>query len=151
MSRKVGGLNEHFLDLARKSSEIVGAPWFFLIAVCAIIGWAVVGFFFRYSDWWHLILNTLIAIMTFLIVVLLQSAQNRELKAFQLKLDELIKSNKRARDGLINLQELSEEELESLRKGFERVQKDGATGSKQEMEMSVTQRITYAENTEKHL
>jgi low affinity Fe/Cu permease len=113
--------NESFLQISRISSELVGSPWTFLIAIFLIVAWAITGFLVGFSEDWLLVIHMTIAVTTFLIVILIQSAQNRELKALQLKLDELIKSSEGARNGLVNLQELSDEELEFLQKEFQRL------------------------------
>jgi low affinity Fe/Cu permease len=121
--------DDFFLQVSRISSELVGSPWTFLIAIFLILVWAITGFLVEFSEAWQLVIHTTIAIMTFLIVVLIQSAQNRELKALQLKLDELIKSSEGARNGLVNLQELSDEELEFLQKEFQRLRLNSDHGA----------------------
>jgi len=112
-----------FRKFAQLTSQIVGSSWAFIIAVFVIVAWAVTGPMFHYSDSWQLVINTGTTIVTFLMVFLIQNTQNRDAKAIHLKLDELIKGVKGARTHLVSLEELSDEELERLRKEFERLHK----------------------------
>ena len=92
-----------FRTFAVKTSEAVGSAWAFIAAVMLIIGWAISGPFFHFSDTWELIINTSTTIITFLMVFLIQNAQNRDSKALHLKLDELIRAVDGARTGLANV------------------------------------------------
>jgi len=112
-----------FRKFAHLTSQVVGSSWAFMIAVAVILAWAVSGPMFHYSDTWQLVINTGTTIVTFLMVFLIQNTQNRDAKAIHLKLDELIKGVKGARTRLVNLEELSDEELERLQKEFERLHK----------------------------
>ena len=85
--------------------------------------WAITGPFFDFSDTWQLVINTATTIITFLMVFLIQNTQIRDAKAFHLKLDELIRSTSKARNALVNLENLTDEELTKLQKEFEKVQK----------------------------
>ena len=114
-------INDTFHTFARKTSDIVGSPWVFASAIVAIIAWALLGPAFHYSDTWQLVINTATTIVTFLMVFLIQNTQNRDARAIHLKLDELLHGVKGARNRLINLQDLSEEELDQLQKEFEKV------------------------------
>jgi low affinity Fe/Cu permease len=96
----------------------MGSPWAFVIAVCAVIIWGVSGPIFHFSDSWQLVINTSTTILTFLMVFLIQNTQNRDAHAIHLKLDELIKAIKEARDQLIDVEDLSDEQLETLQKEF---------------------------------
>jgi low affinity Fe/Cu permease len=116
-------MNELFRKFAQKVSQIVGTSWVFIIAVVVIIVWAVTGPMFGYSDTWQLVINTGTTIITFLMVFLIQNTQNRDAKAIHLKLDELIKGVKGARTGMVNLEELSDAELEALQKEFAKLQR----------------------------
>lgn len=110
--------NELFRKIAHTTSEWVGSPWSFILAVTIIAIWLITGPLFNYSDTWQLFINTGTTIVTFLMVFLIQNTQNRESKATQLKLDELIRSNKQARNALIDLEELSDTELQRLAEEF---------------------------------
>jgi low affinity Fe/Cu permease len=121
MSEKPQKFNELFRKFSHKCSDIAGSPWIFSAAVTIILVWGITGPFFGFSDTWQLIINTSTTIITFLMVFLIQNTQNRESKAVQLKLDELINSIKEARDSFIDLEDLSDEELESLQKQFQRL------------------------------
>src|SRR5205823_11964202 len=93
----------------------------FIIAVLIILVWGITGPLFHYSDTWQLVINTGTTIITFLMVFLIQNTQNRDAKAIHLKLDELLKGVKGARTSLVNLEQLSDKDLEQLQKEFERI------------------------------
>jgi low affinity Fe/Cu permease len=95
-------------------SNITGKPAVFLAALFLIFIWAGTGPLFGFSDTWQLVINTTTTIITFLMVFLIQNTQNRDSKAIQLKLDELIKNQKGARNTMINIEELPDEEIEKL-------------------------------------
>jgi len=116
-------MNEYFRKFAAKISVIVGSPGSFILAVSVIIVWAITGPLFHFSDTWQLVINTGTTIVTFLMVFLIQNTQNRETKAIHLKLDELIRSNTRARDSLVDLESLSDEELTRLQEEFQNFRK----------------------------
>ena len=100
---------------------MVGTSWSFILAVGLIVVWGITGPMFHYSDTWQLVINTGTTIITFLMVFLIQNTQNRDAKAIHLKLDELIKGVKGARTGLVNLEQLSDSDLEKLHDEFERL------------------------------
>jgi low affinity Fe/Cu permease len=114
-------VNDAFHFFARKSSNILGSPWAFTIAILIIVVWAATGPTFHYSDTWQLIINTGTTIVTFLMVFLIQNTQNRDAKAVHLKLDELIRALTGARNHLVDLEELSDEELKKLEQEFKRL------------------------------
>jgi low affinity Fe/Cu permease len=114
-------MNELFRKFAHGVSNIVGTSWVFILAVLIILVWAITGPMFNYSDTWQLVINTGTTIITFLMVFLIQNTQNRDAKAIHLKLDELLRGVKGARTGLVNLESLSDEELDRLQKEFERL------------------------------
>lgn len=114
-------MRELFRKFAHATSQAVGSSWAFILAVFVIVVWAVTGPMFHYSDTWQLVINTGTTIITFLMVFLIQNTQNRDAKAIHLKLDELIKGVKGARTGLVNLEQLSDADLERLHKEFERL------------------------------
>jgi low affinity Fe/Cu permease len=96
----------------------VGSPWIFVLAVLLIVGWALSGPLFGYSDTWQLVINTTTTIVTFLMVFLIQNTQNRDSEAIHLKLDELIRAVHSARTRLVDLEDLSDEELQGLHEEF---------------------------------
>ena len=102
-------------------SLAVGSPWAFGIASLIVIVWAITGPKFHYSDTWQLVINTGTTIVTFLMVFLIQNTQNRDTRAVHLKLDELLRAVRGARNSLMNLESLSDEELDRLQKEFERL------------------------------
>ena len=102
-------------------STAVGSPWAFVLAVLVIVAWIVTGPLFHYSDTWQLVINTATTIVTFLMVFLIQNTQNRDTKAIHLKLDELLRGVRGARNSLVSLERLSDDELEQLQHEFERL------------------------------
>jgi len=111
-------LTDDFHNFAKQLAGDVGSPWAFIAALGIVVVWTSTGPFFHYSDTWQLVINTGTTIVTFLMVFLIQNTQNRDAKAIHLKLDELIRSIKGARNTLIDLEELSEEELDNLQRQF---------------------------------
>ena len=116
-------VSDAFRISARRSSMLLGSAWTFASAVLIIVVWGLTGPMFHYSNTWQLIINTGTTIVTFLMVFLIQNTQNRDAKAAHLKLDELIRALKGARNELIDLENLADEDLTSLEKQFERVRK----------------------------
>jgi len=121
--RKSGGINLWFSRFASSTAQVVGHPFMFLAAVIVLVLWAASGPVFHFSDTWQLIINTGTTIITFLVVFLIQNTQNRDAKALHLKLDELIRSHNPASDDLIDIQKLSDEELDQLEKRYEKIRK----------------------------
>jgi low affinity Fe/Cu permease len=116
-------VNDAFRVFARRSSMILGSAWAFTAAVLVILVWLLTGPMFHFSDTWQLIINTATTVITFLMVFLIQNTQNRDAKAMHLKLDELIRAVKGARNQLVDLEDLSDEELKKLEKQFQRMRK----------------------------
>lgn len=114
---------EGFRCVAHNISVAAGTPWAFMFAAGAIIGWAVTGPLFHFSDTWQLVINTATTIITFLMVFIIQNTQNRDTRAIQLKLDELLRALHGARTRLVALETLTDQELDELEKEFERVRK----------------------------
>jgi low affinity Fe/Cu permease len=112
---------DFFRRFAHKTSTGVGSPWAFTVACATIIVWAVTGPLFHFSDTWQLVINTGTTIVTFLMVFLIQNTQNRDALAIHLKLDELIRALKGARNQLVDIEELSDEELHKLQREFRRL------------------------------
>lgn len=111
-------MNEFFRKIAHRTGEAVGSPKAFFGAVFIVLVWAFTGSHFGYSDTWQLVINTGTTILTFLMVFLIQNMQNRDAQAMHLKLDELIRSIKEARNQLVDLEDFSDDELKALQKQF---------------------------------
>jgi low affinity Fe/Cu permease len=107
-----------FSDAARRASCVLGTPIAFALACATILVWGVTGPLFGYSDTWQLIINTGTTIVTFLMVFLVQNTQNRDARALHLKLDELLRSMKEARNRLINLENCTDEEIDQIERQF---------------------------------
>jgi low affinity Fe/Cu permease len=110
-----------FNRFAAATSKAMGSAYAFAVAITSIIAWLVTGPAFHYSDTWQLIINTSTTIVTFLMVFLIQNTQNRDALAIQLKLDELIRATKGARNSMIDLSKLSDRQLETLEQEYQRI------------------------------
>ena len=119
-------IRDSFRHFARKSSAVLGTAWAFIGALIIIAVWGLTGPVFHYSDTWQLIINTGTTIVTFLMVFLIQNTQNRDAMAMHLKLDELIRAMEGARNRLVDLEKLSDEELKRLEEQFTRLRKSAA-------------------------
>ena len=119
--RQKNGTAEGFRTFAAKVSCWTGSRWSFLGAMLIIIVWAILGPYFHYSDTWQLVVNTATTIVTFLMVFLIQNTQNRDARAIHLKLDEIIRSIQPAHNEMINIEKLSDQDLEELSKKFEAI------------------------------
>ena len=111
-------MQQFFRRLAQATAQAVGTPWTFLAAMVVVIVWAVSGPAFRYSDTWQLVINTGTTIVTFLMVFLIQNTQNGDAKVMHLKLDELIRATHTARNKLVDMEAMSDEELAALQQEF---------------------------------
>jgi low affinity Fe/Cu permease len=107
-------LNEMFRRFAAAASFGMGSAWAFLAALLTVVAWLVAGPAFAFSDHWQLLINTGTTILTFLMVFLIQNTQNRDAKAINLKLDELLRAAEGARTGMVNVAALSDEQLRAL-------------------------------------
>ncbi|PID30015.1 hypothetical protein CR983_03330 [Candidatus Saccharibacteria bacterium] len=114
-------MRQLFRSVASRASTWVGSPLVFFAACVAVVLWALTGQYFDYSDTWQLIINTGTTIITFLMVFLIQNTQNRDSKAVQLKLDELIRTTKGARNYYVGLEELTDDEIEQLNRQFHNI------------------------------
>ncbi len=114
-------LHDRFHRLAWRVSERVGSPHAFLTALALVLAWAITGPLFHFSDAWQLVINTATTVVTFLMVFLIQATQNRDGRATQLKLDELIRAQKRARNLVTGLEHASDEELAALEREFRKL------------------------------
>src|SRR5881227_3632433 len=116
-------VSDAFRVFARHSAIALGSAWAFAGAVLVILVWILTGPMFHFSDTWQLVINTATTIVTFLMVFLIQNTQNRDAKAVHLKLDEVIRALKGARNQLVDLENLSDEELKKLEKQFQHLRK----------------------------
>lgn len=112
-----------FRRFAHRVSISVGAPWAFALALAIVLAWALTGPLFGFSDTWQLVINTGTTVVTFLMVFVIQNTQNREAQVIQLKLDELIRAVEQARNELVDLEDLSDEDLKRLQRQFEELRK----------------------------
>jgi low affinity Fe/Cu permease len=120
-------LNETFRAFSVVAANTMGTSWMFFVNLVLILIWVIAGPFFHYSDSWQLVVNTGTTVLTYLAVFLIQNTQNRDAKAIHLKLDELIKGVGGARTHLVNLENLTDDELDKLQKEFERLRKSKTT------------------------
>jgi len=114
-------MRDAFRKLANVVSQWAGSPWAFISAIVILLIWILTGPLFNYSDTWQLIINTGTTIVTFLMVFLIQSTQNRDARAIHLKLDELIRAVHNARNEMIDVENVSEEELEEIHDEFRKI------------------------------
>lgn len=121
-------MKKHFSRFALLASRALGNPYSFLAATAVIVTWAFCGPIFHFSDTWQLVINTATTIVTFLSVFLIQNTQNREAAAMQLKLDELIRSIREANNRMIDLEEMSDEEMKELQNRFRELRKKSLKG-----------------------
>jgi low affinity Fe/Cu permease len=122
LERLVGArLLGRFQKFARTVVRTSGHPMAFGLAIATVVTWALAGPWFRFDNTWLLVINTVATIITFLMIFLIRNAQNRESEAVQLKLDELIRATKAAQNTLLDIEELSEEDLDRIKARFERL------------------------------
>jgi low affinity Fe/Cu permease len=120
-TRRLARKQSGFRRFAQAVSNLVGTPAAFGIALAVVIVWGVLGPIFHFSDTWQLVINTGTTIITFLMVFLVQHTQNRETEAIRLQLDELIWSIRAARNQMLDVDELTDEELRALRDEYRRI------------------------------
>lgn len=114
-------MRDFFDKISNKISKAMGAPWAFIIAAGVILIWGISGPLFKFSDTWQLVINTDTSITTFLMVFIIQNSQNRDAKSMELKLNELIGSTKNARNKLIDLEEMTDEDMDQLQKEYRKL------------------------------
>lgn len=137
--------NNFFERFSGKVAQMTGTPWAFFIALSVIIIWGITGPVFDYSDTWQLVINTGTTIITFLMVFVIQKSQNKDSKSIQLKLNELIAANRAASNRLIVVEDLTEDELDTLHKYYSRL----AEETKKRMNMKESHSVEEAiENTD---
>ena len=118
-------MSDRFRRFAEGSAHLLGASWSFTTSVVLVMLWLVAGSFFHWSNTWQLVMNTITSVLAFLMVFLLQNTQNRDTRAILLKLDELLRATAQARTGLVQLETLSDAELERLEGEFRRIRESG--------------------------
>lgn len=114
-------INDQFRKFAHWVSGITGSPWAFFFSLMAIALWIFSGPTFSFSDTWQLVINTGTTIITFLMVFLIQNTQNRDASSLHLKLDELIRAVKTARNTLLDIEGMTDEQLDLLQQEFQRL------------------------------
>ena len=113
-----------FTKLTKWTAHVSGRPLTFVVAVSVIVAWALMGPLFHFSDTWQLVINTGTTIVTFLMVFLIQSTQNRDTEAIQVKLDEVIRAISTAQNELLDLEELEEADLDRIRDSYRQLARD---------------------------
>jgi low affinity Fe/Cu permease len=129
-------MHEAFRRFAQRMAGWVGSPWAFVSAIVLILGWALSGPVFHFSDTWQLVINTGTTIVTFLMVFLIQNTQNRDAKAVHLKLDELLRAVSKARTGMVDLEDMSDAEIAALQEEFRSLREKKTMEMKRSMEGS---------------
>ncbi|SEA16622.1 Low affinity Fe/Cu permease [Arachidicoccus rhizosphaerae] len=142
--KKPSQLGRIFDRFSGKVTVITGSPWAFIVAFLVIIVWAVSGPIFHYSDTWQLVINTGTTIVTFLMVFVIQQSQNKDTMALQMKLNELIASNKKASNRLIDVEDLTEDELVMIKDYYIKL----SSISKKEKELQRSHSIEELETSE---
>ena len=140
--KKRSRLSLLFQKMANKVTKATGSPIAFIIALSVIILWAITGPVFGFSDTWQLVINTGTTIITFLMVFIIQQSQNKETTAIQLKLNELIACNERASNRLVDIEDLSEEELDRIKKFYIKL----SDLAEKEMDVKSSHSLSEAEN-----
>lgn len=131
-------MNRWFRKFSVAAADALGSSWMFIANVLLLLIWLLAGPFFNFSDTWQLLVNTATTVFTYLAVFLIQNTQNRDAKAIHLKLDELIKGVEGARTGLVDLENLTDEELESLKNEFSHIRTRHERARERELKNSST-------------
>jgi low affinity Fe/Cu permease len=135
----VAAQDSWFRTFSCRVATAVGSNWAFGVAALIVLGWGVTGPFFHFSDTWQLVINTGTTIATFLMVFLIQATQNRDCKAVHLKLDELIRAQRSARNVFANLENAGEEELQEFADEFKALRERGLSNAKAAREAAARQ------------
>ena len=138
--KKTGKLTKTFEDFSGRVTHLTGRPATFMTAIIIVLVWAITGPIFKYSDTWQLVINTGTTIITFLMVFVIQQSQNKDTMALQLKLNELIAATKTASNRLIDIEDLTEEEMQALKKFYIKL----ATLSKRDNDLFSTHSVDEA-------
>jgi low affinity Fe/Cu permease len=117
-------ISEVFRKFVAKVSKFVGLSWTFIAALLIVASWIAVGLANGFTDSWLLLMNTVCSVTTFLVVFIVQNAQNRHTRIMQLKLDELIKAQRAARNDLIGMEEFTDQEIDELQRDFQELSKE---------------------------
>jgi low affinity Fe/Cu permease len=142
MARKLTrGFVERFEEASRRVTEATGRPWAFAIALATVLVWGTTGPVFGFSDTWQLVINTGTTIVTFLMVFLIQQSQNKDTHAIELKLNELVAAMEGASNRLIDVESLSDEDLETLRRFYQQL----ATMAKRDRRLTESHSIDEAQ------
>ena len=144
-------MKEFFNKAALCTSRQAGRVSTFVVAVLVILVWAVSGPMFHFSDTWQLVINTGTTIVTFLMVFLIQNTQNRDTQAIQIKLDELIRVTNEARNGLINLEDASEDKLQEVKEEFAKVKEEAIDERLEDVEEELDQSQEEIEHVKRGL
>ncbi len=120
-------MNRAFNKISSKTAEWFGSPWAFVASIIFLIVWVITGPVFHFSDTWQLLANTVTNVVTFLMVFVIQNSQNRDSKAIQLKLAELIRATEGTRNAMVTIEDLTDEQMDRLREEFERLGRMGGT------------------------
>lgn len=136
MTKNGNNAEKGFHLFATQAAYWVGTKWAFLVALLAIAAWLISGPYFHYSDTWQLIINTGTTVITFLVVFLIQNTQNRDARAIHLKLDEIIKSIDQAQNEMIDIEHLSDAELQELADKYQRFREECDLRSRRRTEKS---------------
>ncbi len=144
MNKAPATIADLFRRIACTSAEALGSSWAFIAAFLIVVTWAATGPLFDYSDTWQLVINTGTTIITFLMVFLIQNAQNRDAKALHLKLDELIHAIKEARNDLIDVEDLTDAEIAKLQKEFVAMRKARGAKAQRDAAESTIRRVVKA-------
>jgi low affinity Fe/Cu permease len=140
--KKKNRLSVLFQKMSSKVTKVTGSPLAFIIALSVILVWGITGPIFGFSDTWQLIINTGTTIVTFLMVFIIQQSQNKDTTAIQLKLNELIACNERASNRLVDIEDLTDEELEKIKKFYIKLSRL----AEKESDVSASHSLSEAEN-----
>ncbi|OQP46938.1 hypothetical protein A4H97_05305 [Niastella yeongjuensis] len=144
-TKKKNKLSMLFQKMSNKVTKITGSPIAFIVALSVVIIWAVTGPLFGYSDTWQLVINTGTTIITFLMVFIIQQSQNKDTVAIHLKLNELIASHERASNRLVDIEDLTDEELQRIKQFYITI----SELAEKENEVSSSHSLSEAKNLHK--
>ncbi len=136
-----GNLRRGWEKLASRTTQLTGRPWAFGIALAIVLAWLATGPLFHFSDTWQLVINTGTTIVTFLMVFLIQQTQNKDTKAIELKLNELVAAIEGASNRLIDVEDLSEAELDILHHHYRKL----VAMAKKDIKLTMSHSIEEAE------